>query len=88
MMRVSRLMRQCPAYLYEEAPFNNPLKHLKWWREVATDSGAQVLALSTTLDYLYAARHCLCSSRFSELNFSLFHHLRCVMNVSHQNLQT
>jgi hypothetical protein len=56
---ILRLTRHCPAYLYEEAPFNkpciDPLKRLEWWREVATDSGGQVLAVSpTTLDYLYA----------------------------------
>jgi hypothetical protein len=40
----------CPAYLYKEASFHkpciDPLKRLEWWREVGTDSGGHVLAVS------------------------------------------
>ena len=35
-----------------------------------------------------ACSHCSTRSRFLESNFSLFHHLRCVTNGSHQNSQT
>ena len=51
------LTLHCPAYLYKEAPFHkpciDPLKRLEWWREVGTDSGGQVLAVSTTVTLPY-----------------------------------
>ena len=49
-VRLSETLIECfPAYMYGEAPFRNPpndlTQRLNWWKSLANDSGARILAV-------------------------------------------